>query len=64
MIITYWERGVVYDFIRRDTLRKKRVVRYFEQGNLLYCYRDRYNIFTVAKEDIVSIENHAVYIEF
>ena len=57
MIITYWERGRVYDFKRRDTLRKERVIKCFEQGNLLYCYRDSYNILTVAKEDIVSIEN-------
>lgn len=56
MIITYWERGPVYDYKRRDTLRKERIIRYFEQGNLLYCYRDRYNIFTIAKEDIVNIE--------
>ena len=56
MIITYWERGPVHDFKRRDILRKERVIKGFEQGNLLYCYRDSYNIFTVAKEDIVSIE--------
>ena len=56
LIIEYWQRGPVYDYKRWDTLRKERVIRYFEQGNLLYCYRDRYNIFTIAKEDIVSIE--------
>ena len=62
MIITYWERGPVYDFKRRDTLKKERIIRYYEHGNLLYCYRDRYNIFTVAKEDICNVEYVDCYI--
>jgi hypothetical protein len=39
-----------------DTQREVCFDRYFWSGNILYGYRDRFNVVAIAKEDILSME--------
>ena len=57
MIITYTEHGKPFDFKRIDTTRKVHAIKAFEHGGLLYAYLDRYNLITIDKDCILSIEN-------
>lgn len=41
---------------RLETIETAIIYKYFESGNLLYCYLDRYNLKTIAKSDIISLE--------
>lgn len=41
---------------RLETIESAIIYRYFESGNLLYCYLDRYNLKAIAKSDIISLE--------
>ena len=41
---------------RLETIETAIIYGYFESGNLLYCYLDRYNLKTIAKSDIISLE--------
>lgn len=56
--IIYIEHGPVHDFKRRDYERKVVLEKTWEpEGtSLLYGYKDRYNVVSIAKEDIISIE--------
>ena len=54
--ITYIEKGIPRDFKRIDTIRKVTLHECFEHGGLLYGYRDRFNVMSIAMEDIVEME--------
>ena len=54
--ITYIEKGIPHDFKRIDTICKVTLSRAFRSGGLLYGYRDRFNIMSIAMEDIISME--------
>ena len=57
--VTYYERGTPQDFKRIDTKKSIIFIHYFwggKSGNLLYGYIDRFNVLTIAKEDIENIE--------
>lgn len=56
MLIAYRDRVYINQFRCIDHIRTIRAIKYFRQGELLYCYRDRYNIITIAINDIISIE--------
>ena len=55
MKITYIEKGAPVKCRRVDHVRTVQLFRVWEAGGLLYGYRDRYNVMSIAKEDIVSI---------
>ena len=58
MKITYIEKGIAHDFKRVDTVKTFFAKSYFQaQGtSLLYFRIDEFNIKTIAKEDIITIE--------
>ena len=56
MKITYIEKGVPFDFKRIDRVKTVNVSRTWKSGGLLYGYKDRYNVVTIATEDILKIE--------
>lgn len=56
MKVTYWERGIPFDFKRIDHVRTVTFIKTWEVGGLLYGYVDRFNTRAIAKEDIISIE--------
>ena len=54
--VCFIEKGQEIDHRRiGDHLRTVNLYRCFESGGLLYGYLDRFNIISIAKEDIVSI---------
>lgn len=56
MTVTFLEKGKPFDFKRIDRVRTVNISRTFESGGLLYGYLDRYNVVSIAKEDIIKIE--------
>lgn len=54
--ITYIEKGIPCDFKRIDHIRKVTLSRIFYSGGLLYGYKDRFNVMSIAKEDIIEME--------
>ena len=56
MIVTYIEKGIPFDFKRRDTIRKLYLVRTWKVNGLLYGYKDTFNVVAIPLEDIISIE--------
>ena len=56
--ITYLEKGIPHDFKRIDTTRTVILHECFEPKgtSLLYGYRDTFNVMSIAKEDIISME--------
>lgn len=56
MKITYKTTVPIGDFKAKQYVNTIRVVSYWETENLLYCYTDRYNMTTIPKEDIISVE--------
>ena len=57
MKITYLERGRVIDFKRiGDKEITINLFKIWRCGGLLYGYRDRFNVVSIAIEDIISME--------
>ena len=57
MKITYLEKGMESNFKRfGDRVKTVTLFKCFRSGGLLYGYRDRYNIVSIAIEDIQSID--------
>ncbi len=54
--ITFIEKGKPFDFKRIDHERTVYLDRTWEIGGLLYGYRDRFNVMSIPKEDIIKIE--------
>lgn len=57
MIIKYRERIFIDRYKCIDVIKEINANRMFEYGGLLYVYKDRYNIMTIAKEDVIEIGN-------
>ena len=59
MKVTYIEKGPEVNFTRRDVIRTFIALDYFqpEGTSLVYFRLDRYNLKTIAKEDILKIED-------
>lgn len=57
MIIKYRERIFIDRYKCIDVIKEINANRMFESGGLLYVYKDRYNIMTIAKEDVIEIGN-------
>ena len=55
-LVTYWERGVIHDFKRVDTKKVVLLMKAWWQGNLLYGYKDMFNVMSISREDIIAIE--------
>jgi len=56
--VTFLQKGRVHNFIRfGDCVRTVYISRTFESGGLLYGYTDRFNVISISKEDIISIED-------
>ena len=53
--ITYTEKGKPFDFKRVDHMRTVTLFNTWIVGGLLYGYRDRFSVVSIAIEDIVSI---------
>lgn len=56
MKITYRERHYIGDYKAIDTYKTITLYRTWKSRNLLYGYKDRYNVVVVALEDIKTIE--------
>ena len=56
MIIKYRERIFIDKYRCIDIVKEINANRMFESGGLLYIYKDRYNIMTIAKEDVIEKE--------
>lgn len=56
MTITYIEKGIPFDFKRIDKKTTIHLLKTWEVGGLLYGYRDRFNVVSIPKEDIIKIE--------
>ena len=56
MRIKYRERIFIDSYRCIDTIKEINAIRMFESGGLLYIYRNRYNIVTISKEDLIEIE--------
>lgn len=54
--ITYLEKGIPHDFKRIDTVRKVTLYKTWTVGGLLYGYKDQFNVVSIAKEDIIEME--------
>lgn len=53
--ITYVEKGRPFDFRRIDHVRTVVLLKTWVVGGLLYGYRDRFNVCSIALEDIKEI---------
>ena len=58
--ITYRVRTFIDRFRCIDRENKITLFRTWESGGLLYGYKDRFNVVTIAKEDIISIVESTV----
>ena len=57
MKVTYIEKGKENNFMRfGDHVVTVYLVKAWKSGGLLYGYRDRFNVVSIALEDIISIE--------
>lgn len=56
MIIKYKKRIFIDKYRCIDVIKEINAIRTFESGGLLYVYKDRYNIVTISKEDVIEIE--------
>ncbi|MBR5316028.1 MAG: hypothetical protein IKU44_04475 [Firmicutes bacterium] len=56
MLVTYRERTMIDRFTCIDRLRQVRLLKSWEVGGLLYGYKDRFNVVSIEKEMIESIE--------
>ena len=56
MKITYLEKGRIFDYKRIDTVKTVTLYKTFENGGLLYGYKNQFEIVCIAKEDIVKME--------
>lgn len=57
MKITYLDRGRVVDYKRiGDRAVTVNLFNVFKSGGLIYGYRDRFNVVSIAAEDIISME--------
>lgn len=58
MKVTYVEKGTEHDFKRIDTIKTFFARSYFQASgtSLLYFRIDEFNIKTIAKEDVIKIE--------
>ena len=56
MKVTYIEKGRPFDFKRIDTVRTVYLERTWKSGGLLYGYTDRFNVMSIAIEDIVEMQ--------
>jgi hypothetical protein len=57
MKVTYIEKGRPFDFKRIDTVRTVYFERTWKSGGLLYGYTDRFNVMSIAIEDIVEMQD-------
>ena len=55
-LVTYRDRNFIDRFRCLDHPRRVRISRPWWSGSLLYGYVDRFNVVTIAKEDILQIE--------
>ncbi len=58
MIIRYKERIYIDSYRCIDTIKEINAIRTFQSGGLLYIYRDRYNIMTIEKNNVIEIERN------
>ena len=56
MLVTYIEKGIPVDYKRIDKEVTISLLKAWEVGGLLYGYRDRFNVVSISKEDIIRIE--------
>lgn len=56
MKVTYRDRVFIDQYRCIDYERTINPIKSFRNGNILYCYIDRYNIKSISIEDIISIE--------
>ena len=56
MKVTYIEKGRPIDFKRIDTEKTVNLIKVWEVGGLLYGYKNQFEVVSIAKEDIISIE--------
>lgn len=56
MKITYLEKGQIFDFKRIDTVKTITLYNTWKSGGLLYGYHDRFNVISIAIEDIIKME--------
>lgn len=54
--ITYRERRFIDKFCCIDTKHTINLYKTWEVGNLIYGYKDRFNVVCISKEDIISTE--------
>ena len=56
MTVEYWRKGCAYDFKRfGDCVRRVFLLRWWRSGGLLYGYVDRFNVVSIAIDDIISV---------
>lgn len=60
MIVTYTEKGKEFDFRRVDRVRVVRLLRWWRSGGLLYGYIDRFNVVSIAVEDIIKCDGGTI----
>ena len=56
MKVTFRDRVFIDQYRCIDHERTIKPIKSFRNGNILYCYIDRYNIKAISIEDIISIE--------
>jgi len=56
MIIKYKERIYLDRYRCIDIVREVNAIKTFQSGGLLYVYKDRYNIMTIEKNNVIEIE--------
>ena len=56
MIVKYRVRRFIDRFTCIDTEATVHLLRAWKSGGLLYGYKDRFNVVSIAKDDILSIE--------
>ena len=58
MIIKYRERIYLDRYRCIDIVREVNATKMFQSGGLLYIYKDRFNIMTIEKENVIEIEGN------
>lgn len=58
MKITYKELFEIGDFKAIEKVYTINAIKYFKSGNLLYVYRDRFNVETISINDVLKIEEN------
>lgn len=56
MKITYKELFEIGNYKAVEKIHTINAIKYFKSGNLLYVYRDRFNVETIPINDVLKIE--------